>query len=145
VDTTDLNGRRDARGRFLRVYDATPSPVRVIAPVEYGQWVFSRWTDRFGRDLPGGPHTAPVFDVALSSDTTLAAQYAPKAAASPRLNSPVVEGGMLTLEWNSQPGLRLRMRSDLSLGEWQEVPGSLGQSRVELPVTDRTTFFRLGP
>jgi len=143
VGATDRNGRRDARGRFLRVFNSGISPVAVVAPAEYGQWAFSRWTDRFGRDLPGGPYTDPVFQTTLASDVTLAAEYIPRPAGELRLAPPVRSGGTLTLQWNGQPGVRLQQRADLSSGVWQDVAGSLGQRRVDLPVTGQSAFYRL--
>lgn len=143
VGATDRNGRRDARGRFLRVFDSSPSPIRVEAPAEYGQWSFARWTDRFGRDLPGGPHTDPFIETVLTSDVALAAQYVPKVAGQLRLNPPVLGAGVLTLQWSGQPGVRLQRRDDLSAGAWQDVPGSVGQSRADIPATGRAAFFRL--
>jgi hypothetical protein len=74
----------------------------------------------------------------------LAAQYVPKVAGELRLSLPVLAGGMLTLQWNGQPGIRLQMRGDLSSGAWQDVPGSLGRSRADIPVTGQAAFFRLG-
>lgn len=143
VGATDRNQRRDARGRFLRVFNSGTSPVAVTAPAEYGQWAFSRWTDRFGRDLPGGPYTDPVFQAALASDLTLVAEYVPRPTGELRLAPPVLSGGTLTLEWNGQPGVRLQQRADLSSGVWQDVPGSLGQSRVDLSVPGQAAFYRL--
>lgn len=143
VGAMDRNGRQDARGRFLRVFDSGATPIPVTAPPEYGQWTFSRWTDRFGRDLPGGPHTDPVYRAVLGADVTLAAQYVPKAQPELRFSPPTLSGGLLHLEWNGGPGVRLQTRSQPGTGAWQDVPGSEGRSRADIPVTSGTALFRL--
>ena len=46
----DINGRRDGRGGFVRVFNRGES-VRLEAPATYGTWVFSRWADPSGQVL----------------------------------------------------------------------------------------------
>lgn len=143
VGAEDANGRRDARGRFLRVFESGPSPVSVKAPVTYGSFRFAKWTDRYGRDLPGGPHTDPVYLAPRDSDVTVAALYVPAPTAELRLDAPGLAGGMLRLEWAGESGVRLQQRSSLETGEWQDVPGTDGQSHAEIPVGGGQSFFRL--
>ncbi len=142
VGARDVNGRKDARGRFLRVFNSSPSPVPVVAPLEYGQWKFAKWTDRFGRDLPGGPYTEPVFQAVLTSDLDLAAHYVPKPPEL-RLALPTSAGHTLLLQWNGAPDIRLQTRTSLRSGSWEDVPGSLGQSHADLTISNQAGFFRL--
>lgn len=143
VGATDSNGRKDARGRFVRVFDASPSPVTVAAPAQYGDWTFAKWTDRFGRDLPGGPYTDPVFSTSVNSDVTLAAQYVPMVVGELRLEPPSLSANTLTLKWSGGPGVRLQTSPDVDDGVWEDVPGSAGQSQIEIPVSNSRAFFRL--
>lgn len=143
VGAADANGRQDARGRFVRVFDSGPAPVTVEAPAEYGEWKFEKWTTRFGQDLPGGPYTDPVFSANLSSDVTLAALYVPMVTTELRLGAPSLSGNTLTLEWDGGPGIRLQTRTDLDGGAWEDVPGTAGQSRAEIPVSGNRAFFQL--
>ncbi|UCG49377.1 MAG: hypothetical protein JSU94_06260 [Phycisphaerales bacterium] len=77
-DTTDRNGRQDARGQARRVYvRSTLEPVSFTAQKRYGGWKFNKWTDRHGDDLPGGPHTDRTITVLPDTDRTIVAQYVP--------------------------------------------------------------------
>ena len=145
VGNADVNGRRDARGRFLRVFDSGPTPVSITAPRDYGSFRFAKWTDRFGRDLPGGPHTDPEYRTPVDGDLTLAALYVPAPTTGLRLNTPNLVNDTLVLEWAGETGVRLQQRPALGngTGDWQDVPGTAGQSRAELPLTDHQSFFRL--
>jgi hypothetical protein len=143
----DTNGREDARGSFLRVYDSAAGPVAVTAPQGYGLWEFAGWTDAFGRDLPGGPHTDPTYLALLPTDTVLVAQYrlATEIDVDPLwLDAPVVEGDMVTLQWQGQPGVRLQTRDTLDdIPGWQDVPGSEGQNSAQLEFSGDSGYFRL--
>lgn len=143
VSLADVNGRQDARGRFVRVFRSSPEPVTVSAPMEYGQWRFDRWTDSFGRDLPGGPFTDPELSLNLQSDLTLAAQYVPKPSEDLLLAAPVRQGNTLMLQWNGGPGIRLQTAPALGGAAWQNVPGSDGQSQFAVPLTGKGAYFRV--
>ena len=45
---TDVNGRGDGRGDFLRVFNPSET-VRLKAPATYGTWVFDHWSDATGQ------------------------------------------------------------------------------------------------
>jgi hypothetical protein len=146
VNAPDCNGRQDARGRFLRTYLQGPTPVRLTAQQEYGPLWFSKWTDEFGSDLPGGPHTSPTIDVVMQTDQTICAQYVsttsvPRILSRPRFSG---AGDVFTLSWNGCGKLKLQTTDSLTPPiNWQEVPGSVSRSSIELPRTQRTMFFRL--
>jgi hypothetical protein len=139
----DVNGRRDARGRVLRVFESGPAPVSIAAPASYGSFQFAKWTDGFGRELPGGPYTDPVYLAPRDSDQTIAALYVPAPAGELRLDTPTLAGGTLMLNWAGESGVRLQQRVSLEAGEWQDVPGTDGQSQAEIPVSGGQSFFRL--
>jgi hypothetical protein len=146
LGATDVNGRSDARGSFLRVFQSGGSPIEIVAPETYGQWEFDRWTDRFGADLPGGPFTDPLLPFSLSNDTLLVARYRPLEPAvidTLLLETPTVLGGSLILEWTGGPGVRLQTRPSLDEGEWVDVPGTEGSSSVSLMGDGNAAFFRL--
>jgi len=71
----DFNGRQDARGRALRIYEYSSNPVEVTAQSSYGKWEFSKWTDRYGFDLPGGPFDLPTINRTPVDDLIICAQY----------------------------------------------------------------------
>lgn len=75
ISSPDLNSRQDALGEFARTYSRNSS-VTITAPQTYGEWRFSKWTDQFGNNLPGGPATNAVLTTLLSDHKTLQAQYA---------------------------------------------------------------------
>ena len=41
----------------------------------YGAWVFDKWTDRLGNNLPGGPFDSPTISLSMQGDQTICAQY----------------------------------------------------------------------
>lgn len=75
LNKPDFNGRKDSRGRALRIYEFSSNPVEVTAPVSYGRWEFSKWTNRYGFDLPGGPFETPTISLAPEGDRIICAQY----------------------------------------------------------------------
>lgn len=148
LGSKDSNGREDARGHFLRVFDSAAGPVTITAPASYGQWNFAGWTDQFGQELPGGPYTNPTFVASLPEDTILVAQYgldaSPAVEVVPlRLDPPIVRGNQVILNWNGAPGIRLQSLEALSTGLWQDVPGTNGMSSATLQKTSRAMFYRL--
>lgn len=76
VDMPDVNYRQDARGRFIRIFNIDSlMGVDIKAQHKYGNWVFSKWTDRYGIDLPGGPLMDKTISISLGVDQAVRAQY----------------------------------------------------------------------
>jgi len=73
LNRPDFNGRQDARGRALRIYEYSSAAVEVTAQSSYGAWGFDKWTDRFGFDLPG--EVNPTISVTPYDDLVICAQY----------------------------------------------------------------------
>jgi hypothetical protein len=68
--------------------------------------------------------------------------------AAPTIAWSMADGGRVLLTWRSEPGLVLEVSNDLSgnghwLGNPLTVSDSEGASRVEIPATMQTAFFRL--
>lgn len=59
------------------------------------------------------------------------------------LETPVLNGDLLTLRWTGGPGVKLQQSHDLASPDWQEVPGSEGLSRIDLPMDRPHHFFRV--
>jgi len=80
-----------------------------------------------------------------TSDTGLTVLdfYAPNTSPNLRLNTPVLSGGVAVLTWDGGPGIKLQKTTSLTAPDWQDVPGTLGQSLIALPPTDTAAFFRL--
>jgi hypothetical protein len=142
----DLNQRQDARGRFLRVFQNNGGSVQINAPTSYGKWQFQKWTDRFGSDLPGGPHTAPAIEISTLSDQTLVAQYGPFSAANLRIPTPVWSGQQLQISWQGGNGIRLQTSPSLLPNSWNDVPNTDGANSATITPSPQNTFFRIvGP
>jgi hypothetical protein len=76
VSGRDRNGRQNAVGRFVRIYNAgSPAAVQVTAPVIYGDKVFWKWREN-GFDVAGAAGTNPTIAVATTGDHRLVAYYA---------------------------------------------------------------------
>ncbi len=133
----DVNGRQDAQGAFLRIYQQGPGPLQLTAPAQYGLWSFNKWTDEFGNDLPGGPNTNPTITLSLQNDQTIAAQYV-----GIILKIGAATATTLTLHWNGGTGVHLQMATDLKAQDWTDVPGSDGQSQIQVPLTGAPEFYR---
>jgi hypothetical protein len=73
LNRPDFNGRQDARGRALRIYEYSSAAVEVTAQSSYGAWGFDKWTDRFGFDLLG--EVNPTISVMPYDDLVICAQY----------------------------------------------------------------------
>lgn len=50
----DRNQRSAGMGYFYRSYGSNQGSVKVSVPASYGDWVFVKWTDRYGRDIEDG-------------------------------------------------------------------------------------------
>ncbi len=145
VDTPDVNGRQDARGQFLRIYFDSET-VNVTAQADYGGLVFGKWTDRYGRDLPGGPQTNATIHLTLTDDKAICAQYVPLTSVPRVLSWPVFSalGDTFALSWNGCGKLKLQTAANLTPPvPWQDVPDSVSRSTVDLPTTNSTMYFRL--
>ena len=143
LGSEDKNGRSDARGKFIRVFDSSTGPVRISAPASYGSYNFAGWTDAFGQELPGGPYPDPTFVAPLPEDTVLVAQYSQSAALfapeTLHLDAPTLIGTQLQFTWTAEPGVRLQQSSNLN--SWTDVPNTEGQSSATLPKPDGGIFL----
>jgi len=77
LNRPDFNGRQDARGRALRIYEYSTEEVEVTAQSSYGTWGFNKWTDRYGSDLPNGDFFSPTISLIPDDDLVICAQYVP--------------------------------------------------------------------
>jgi hypothetical protein len=139
----DVNGRQDAQGSFLRIYQQGPGPLMITAPSQYGSWSFNKWTDAFGNDLPGGPHSNPMIGLSLQTDQSIAAQFVPSSLGTLTFNLSGPPANALTLHWNGGTSIRLQKASTLSAYDWTDVPGSDGQSQLQVPLTAAAAFYRV--
>ncbi|MFM1941204.1 MAG: hypothetical protein RI897_186 [Verrucomicrobiota bacterium] len=142
----DYNGRQDARGRFLRVFQNNGGSVQINAPTTYGKYQFQKWTDRFGSDLPGGPYTSPAIELSTLSDQTLVAQYGPASASNIRIPTPAWSGQQLQISWQGGNGLRLQTSPSLLPNSWTDVPNTDGASSTTITPSSQNAYFRIvGP
>lgn len=84
---TDINGRGDGQGDFLRVFNRGRM-VRLEAPPMYGTWIFDHWADGGGRVLKTLA-TYPSITVDMNSNRILHAVYVNTADTTPP-NPPVI-------------------------------------------------------
>lgn len=61
----------------------------------------------------------------------------------PAITSLSINADSLVLTWDFSPGFMLQRTASLSNPQWSEVPGSQGQTAVQLPLTNSNEFFRL--
>ena len=61
----------------------------------------------------------------------------------PYISSVRRNGDIVVLTWRGAPGLTLQGAPTLKNSSWTDVPGSMGQSQIELPLTSALAFFRL--
>jgi len=74
IDREDTNRRQDARGKCLRVYQRVwDGHVILTAQPTYGNYMFNKWTDVTGDELPNSEGTTVSLD--LKSDQMVCAQY----------------------------------------------------------------------
>ena len=74
ISDPDVNGRQNAQGRFLRIYNqGAPATVTVSAPERIGHLKFWKWTDNKQDVLGAGP----VITVPTTNDRRLVAFYIP--------------------------------------------------------------------
>ena len=76
LSRADINNRQDGWGRFLRIFrHSNAAPVSIQAQEILGSWVFQKWADKYGNDLPGGPFTNPTINLYPNKDRTVCAAY----------------------------------------------------------------------
>jgi hypothetical protein len=68
--------------------------------------------------------------------------FAPNVSPRLRLNLPVLASGVAVLTWEGGPAITLQKTTDLTNPNWQDVPGTTGQSLAILLQAD-AAFFRL--
>jgi hypothetical protein len=68
--------------------------------------------------------------------------FAPNVSPRLRLNQPVLASGVAVLTWEGGPAITLQKSTSLTNPNWQDVPGTTGQSLAILPQAD-AAFFRL--
>jgi hypothetical protein len=98
-----------------------------------------------GRKQRGAIDELSVYSRALSAEEILAiyrAGVAGKIKPSFRLNPPSFGEGAIILTWPGGPGITLQKTTNLASPDWQDVPGTTGQSLAILPQAD-AAFFRL--
>jgi len=66
LNVTDLNGRRDGRGNFRRVFNRNQVVILQAQPT-YGKWKFEKWTDEIGNTLSSGTPVS-VIEIVLDDD-----------------------------------------------------------------------------
>lgn len=74
LDSTDLNGRKDGLGSFVRAY-SKGEEISVTAPTSYENWFFIGWEAADGSAVVTGEAT-PQLQVVLDDDETVIAKYA---------------------------------------------------------------------
>jgi hypothetical protein len=76
LSRADINNRQDAWGSFLRIFrESNTEAVSIQAQEHIGKWVFRKWADKYGNDLPDGPFTDPAIDLIPNEDLSLCAAY----------------------------------------------------------------------
>lgn len=77
VDKVDRNQRQDARGSFLRIFKTEiDTTVKISAQPKYGAWVFNKWTDSSGKELPEAH--GETIEIDLKGSKAICAQYSSK-------------------------------------------------------------------
>jgi hypothetical protein len=138
VSNPDPTGRKDAQGRFVRIYNYnSPTTVQVTAQDLYGALGFYKWTEN-GADIG--------FDPTIALSTT--ADHRVKAEYVSLLPIPITISktpGQALLSWRGGVGIRLQKRSCLQPGcVWEDVAGTEGQSSAAVSSTlPNESYFRL--
>ena len=138
VSHADPNGRQDARGRFLRIYEYnTPPSIQVTAQDHYGSLAFYRWTE-YGAEIGHNPTIA----IAPTTDRIIVANYVSLLPIPLKINR---IGSQTTLSWQGGVGVRLQKRACLQeICAWQDVPGTEGSSSITIsPPATGESYFRL--
>lgn len=88
VSRSDENGRKDGRGRFLRVYQKSPTDtVLLSAQPIYGKWMFHSWVDQFGQPISFVVSGSTEIALPLTADYKLFAKYIPRDVLAGDLNA----------------------------------------------------------
>lgn len=138
LSNPDINGRQDARGRFLRMYAFnTPAAVQLTAQDVYGSLGFYKWTEN-GIDIG----FAPTITVTTTDDHMIFAHYVSILPVRIAVNT---TGASTTLSWQGGEAVRLQSRSCLGSNcAWQDVPGTDGASSYTLPPAGAAeSYYRL--
>lgn len=138
VSAPDPNGRQNAQGRFLRIYNAgLPATVTVTTQQRYGDLGFFRWMEN---GVPIG--SSPTITVSTTADHRLVAQYV---SLGPIQLGITRTGGGATLSWQGRFGVRLQKRACLSSScPWVDVPGTEGASTYVIPApASGQVYYRL--
>lgn len=59
------------------------------------------------------------------------------------LSPPIIEGNQIRLSWMGAPGIGLQESTDLTDANWQDIPGSYGQSEIRIPLRNTSTWYKL--
>lgn len=136
VSNSDPNGRRDAAGRFLRIYNySNPATIQVTAQDLYQSFGFYKWTDN-GTEIG----TNRTINISTTADHRIIAHYVTTLPIPLTFNR---LPGQNSLSWQGGVGIQLQTKSCLVSCLWQEVPGTEGQSNYIVPPSGLPSFFRL--
>jgi hypothetical protein len=132
----------EGRYAFVSGYSNASNRVNILdvadptQPVKVGEY-------RSERPISGFAMVVNTLYTTSDAGLTVLDFYAPNTSPNLRLNAPVLSGGVAVLTWGGGPGIKLQKTTSLSTPDWQDVPGTLGQSVFALPPTDTAAFFRL--
>jgi hypothetical protein len=95
------------------------------------------------REISGFAMVGNTLYTTSDAGLTILDFYAPNTSPNLRLNTPVLSGGVAVLTWEGGAGILLQKTASLTASNWEDVPGTLGQSVAVLPQTSAAAFFRL--
>ena len=105
--------------------------------VKVGEYDPQPWADYLDMVMVGN-----TLYTASTAGLTVLDFFAPNTSPRLRLNPPVLANGVAVVTWEGGPGIKLQKTTSLANPDWQDVPGTTGQSLAILPQTD-AAFFRL--
>jgi hypothetical protein len=131
----DVNGRRDGRGDFVRVFSRGES-VRLEAPATYGTWAFARWADPSGQVLKALSNL-PTTTVNMNAHKMIQAVYIDLADTTPPA-APVIttNGGADFITGFSTVTLAGAVEPDVNTIEvnGSEIPYEMGELNWQVDV-----------
>jgi phospholipase C len=87
------------------------------------------------------------FNATTSGDTTFVRRFAghiqPQPATGRTLLRFTVSAGLIHFSWAGNYTVKLQKAGDLGLRSWADVPGTLGASAVDIPLSDTAAYFKL--